>query len=156
VGWQIYYLIQEETVEAKDTTKKKLIKEPSQGMPAGHGESIFVVEDEDDLLKLTKEILERHGYKVITANDGKEAIALYLQNKEEIKVVLIDVMMPVMGGSASIRELRKVNPEIKIIAVSGLIDKDRLTEVADLANAFLSKPFTTKELLQTIHEVMSK
>jgi two-component system cell cycle sensor histidine kinase/response regulator CckA len=64
-------------------------------------------------------------------------------------------MMPVMDGSASIRELRKVNPEIKIIAVSGLTEKDKLTEVADLANAFLSKPYTTEKLLKIIYEVLS-
>ncbi len=145
-----------ETMGTKDNTKEKTIKEPSQRMSAGHGESILVVEDEEEILELTKRILEKHGYKVITASDGKEAITLYLQHKEEIKVVIIDVMMPVMDGSASIRELHKVNPEIKIIAISGLIEKNKLAEVADLANAFLSKPYTSKKLLQTIHEVLSE
>ncbi len=143
-------------MEAKDSTKEKLIKEPIQRMPAGYGESILVVEDEEELLDITKKILEKHGYKVITANNGEEAIALYSQHKEEIKVVLIDVMMPVMGGSASIQEIRKINPEVKIIAVSGLIEKDKLTEVADLTNAFLSKPYAIEKLLQTIHEVLSE
>lgn len=143
-------------METKDNTKEKLIKEPNKRMPAGCGESILVVEDEEELLEITKKILEIHGYKVIKASDGKEAIALYSQHKEEIKVVLIDVMMPVMDGSASIRELRKVSPEIKIIAISGLIEKDKLAEVADLANAFLSKPYATEKLLQTIHEVLNE
>ncbi len=152
----IYYLIQEETVEAKDGTKDKLIKEPSQRMPAEHGESILVVEDEEEILEITKKILEKHGYNVITANNGEEAIALYSQHKEEIKVVLIDVMMPVMDGQACIRELRKVSPEIKIIAISGLTEENKLVEVADLADAFLSKPYAIEELLQTIHEVLNE
>ncbi len=143
-------------MEAKDSTKENLIKELSQRMPAGHRESILVVEDEEEILEITKKILEKHAYKVIKAIDGKEAIALYSQHKEEIKVVLIDVMMPVMDGSASIRELRKVNPEIKIIAVSGLTEEDKLAEVADFANAFLSKPYSSEVLLQTIHKVLNE
>jgi CheY-like chemotaxis protein len=100
--------------------------------------------------------LETHGYRVITANDGKEAIALYLQHREKIKLVLMDMMMPVMDGSASIRELHKVNPEIKIIAVSGLTEKDKLA-IADDARvqAFLSKPYAAEKLLKTIHDVLS-
>ncbi len=143
-------------MEAKDSTKEKLIKESIQRMPAGHGESILVVEDEEELLDITKKILEKHGYKVIKAIDGKEAIELYLQHKEEIKAVLLDVMMPVMDGQACILELRKVNPEVKIIAISGLIEKDKLAEVADLADAFLSKPYAIEKLLQTIHEVLNE
>jgi len=73
--------------------------------------------------------LEIRRYKVITANNGKEAIALYKQNREEIKVVLMDMMMPVMDGLASIRELHKINPRIKVIAVSGLTEKDKLAKV---------------------------
>jgi two-component system cell cycle sensor histidine kinase/response regulator CckA len=100
-------------------------------LPAGHGESILVVDDEDQILKITKKTLEKHGYKVITANDGKEAIALYSQHGEKIKLVLMDMMMPVMDGPASIRELCKANPEVKVIAVSGLTEKDKLAKVDD-------------------------
>jgi len=124
-------------------------------LPAGNGESIFVVDDEDQILEITKKTLETHGYRVITANDGKEAIALYSQHREEIKIVLMDMMMPVMDGSASIREIRKINPEVKIIAVSGLTEKDKLAKVADFVNAFLPKPYTTEKLLKTTHEVLS-
>ena len=76
--------------------------------------------------------METHGYKVLTANDGVEAITVYAQNRDKIKVVLMDMMMPVMDGQASIRALRKVNPDIKIIAVSGLAEKDKLAKVAVL------------------------
>ena len=96
------------------------------------------------------------GYKVIIANDGKEAIALYSQHREKIKLVLMDMMMPVMDGPASIRELCKTNPEVKVIAVSGLTEKDKLAKVDDpQVQAFLSKPYTAEKLLKTIHEVMS-
>ncbi len=131
-------------------------QEHQHELPTGHGELILVVDDEAQILKITKKILEKHGYKVITANDGKEAIALYLQHREEIKFVLMDMMMPVMDGQACIRELHKVNPEVKIIAASGLTEKDKLTNVVDIhVRGFLPKPYTAEKLLKTIHEVLS-
>ena len=131
-------------------------QEHQHELPAGHGEFILVVDDEDQIREITKKILETHGYRVITANDGKEAIELYIQNREEIKLVLMDMMMPVMDGSVSIRELRKANPEVKIIAVSGLTQKDKIAKVDGiLVQAFLTKPYTAEKLLNTIHEVSS-
>jgi two-component system cell cycle sensor histidine kinase/response regulator CckA len=123
---------------------------------AGHGESILVVDDEAMVREITSSILETHGYRVLTANDGKEAIKVYKQNREKIKVVLMDMMMPVMDGQACIRALRKVNPEIKIIAVSGLAEKEKPAKVAvTQVKAFLPKPYAAKRLLKTIHEVIS-
>jgi two-component system cell cycle sensor histidine kinase/response regulator CckA len=120
----------------------------------GNGEWILVVEDEESIRDVTFSTLEMSGYKVLTANDGAEAVALYAQNIDKIKVILMDMMMPVMDGQASIRAIRRVNPEVQIIAVSGLAEKDRLTKVADLANAFLPKPYTAEKLLKTMHEVL--
>jgi two-component system cell cycle sensor histidine kinase/response regulator CckA len=138
------------------TTETLKAQEHQQELPAGHGESILVVDDEDQILEITKKILGKHGYRVITANDGKEAIALYLQHREEIKVVLMDMMMPVMDGSASILEIRKVNPEVKIIAVSGLAEKDKLAKIDDVhLQAFLTKPYAADKLLSTIHDIIS-
>ena len=101
--------------------------------------------------------LEKHGYKVLMANDGIEAIALFFQHKEEIKLVLIDMMMPIMDGPASIKELRTVNPDIKIIGVSGLTEKDKLAEVSDIhLHAFLTKPYTAEILLKNIYLILSE
>ena len=140
-------------ITAPETLKAQ---EHQYKQPAGHGELILVVDDEDQIREITKKILETHGYKVITANDGKEAIALYSQHKEKIKLVLMDMMMPVMDGPASIRELCKANPEVKVVAVSGLTEKDKLAKVDDAhVQAFISKPYAAEKLLKTIHEVMS-
>jgi CheY-like chemotaxis protein len=65
------------------------------------------------------------------------------------------MMMPVMDGEESIRGIRKINPEVKIIAVSGLAEKDRLANIADKVEAFLPKPYTAEKLLKAIHEVLS-
>ncbi len=125
-------------------------------LPIGYGGLILVVEDEDSIRETTIAMLEGHGYKVLTANDGAEAVALYAQNKEKIELVLMDMMMPVMGGTACIQVLRKINPEVKIIAVSGLADKDELDQIANIhIQAFLPKPYAAERLLKTIHEVLS-
>ncbi len=130
-------------------------EEQQPGLFVGDGEWILVAEDEESIRDVTFSTLETSGYKVLTANDGAEAVALYAENMDKIKVILMDMMMPVMDGQASIRAIRRVNPEVKIIAVSGLTEKDRLAKVADYTNAFLPKPYTTEKLLKTIHEVLS-
>jgi len=90
------------------------------------------------------------------ANDGVDAVALYAQNKDKIEVILMDMMMPVMDGHASIRAIRRINPMVKIIAVSGLAEKDKLEKIADTrVHAFLPKPYTAEKLLKTIHEVLN-
>jgi two-component system cell cycle sensor histidine kinase/response regulator CckA len=136
------------------TTETLKAQEQQHELPAGHGESILVVDDEDQIREMTKKTLETHGYKVITASDGKEAVVLYLQHRELIKAVLMDMMMPVMDGTASVQELYKINPHLKIIAASGLTEIDRLAKIAD-NSAFLPKPYTAEKLLKAIHEVLS-
>jgi CheY-like chemotaxis protein len=83
-------------------------------------------------------------------------VALYIQNREEIKVVLMDMRMPIMDGPMTIRALLRIDPQVKIISVSGLKGKDNLTEVTGAhVQAFLPKPYTAEVLLKTIHEVLS-
>jgi len=138
------------------TTPETLTAQEKQlELPSGHGESILIVDDEDLIREITKRTLKKHGYKVMTANDGKEAIALYSKYKE-IKVVLMDMMMPIMDGSTSIRELHKIDPELKIIAVSGLTEKEKLAKVDKThIHAFLMKPYTTEKLLNSIYDAIN-
>ena len=125
-------------------------------LPLGHGELILVVDDEVAIHEITKTSLETYGYKVLVANDGLEAIALYAQHKNEISVVLMDMMMPSMDGLRSIHVLKKLNPLVKIIAVSGLTSSDKVSVAMDSGvKAFLSKPYTAQQLLKTLHSVLS-
>jgi len=125
-------------------------------LPEGHGELILVVDDEAPIREITKTSLETYNYKVSTASDGIEAVAVYAQQKNDISIVLVDMMMPSMDGATTIRTLQKINPQIKIIAVSGLAPNDKVAEAASVGlKAFLSKPYTTQELLQTIDRVLS-
>ncbi len=124
--------------------------------PLGHGELLLVVDDEDSIREMTRTSLETYGYKVLVASDGIEAIALYTKHQKEISVVLIDMMMPCMDGPTTIQVLRKINPQVKIIGLSGLMSNDKITRIlGDSVKTFLPKPFTSNELLQNLQVVLS-
>ena len=125
-------------------------------LPLGQGELILVVDDESAIREVTKVSLEIYNYRAITAGDGQEAIALYTKHQAEIRVVLTDMMMPVMDGPTTIRTLQQINPNVKVIAVSGLSSSDKLAAAASSGvTNFLSKPFSAKELLQTLSSVLN-
>ncbi len=123
-------------------------------LSGGHGEWILVVDDDAAIREITCSILDTHGYRAITACNGADAIAVYKQNRDKVKAILMDMIMPVMDGIESIQALIKDYPAIKIIAVSGLIKKDKLSEVIDHVQAFLPKPYTAGKLLDILHEVL--
>ncbi len=127
-------------------------------LPTGNNEMILVVDDEMAILEITKATLEMHGYRALTASDGTEAVALYAQHKDEIKLVLTDMMMPYMDGPATIRALQKLNPRVKIIASSGLTETARMAEASSNGGVskFLTKPYTAEKLLETIAEVLKE
>ncbi|AFZ15118.1 PAS/PAC sensor hybrid histidine kinase [Crinalium epipsammum PCC 9333] len=121
----------------------------------GRGQLILVAEDEEPIRNITKTVLEINGYRVITAADGAEAILLYRQYQSEIKVVVLDMMMPYLDASAAIRLLEEINPEVKIIAVSGLASNETITEInSACVKIFLSKPYTSTEVLNKLQMVI--
>src|ERR671933_232556 len=125
-------------------------------LPMGHGELILVVDDEDSIRETAKISLETFGYNVLLASDGIEALAVYTQHKEEISVVLVDMMMPSMDGPTTIRMLQKMNPHIKIIGVSGLVSNHKMLElVGNHVQTFLPKPYTSDELLKNLQSVLN-
>src|SRR5205823_4786336 len=98
------------------------------GLPAmemGRGETVLLVEDEAALLEIAREMLEAFNYRVVTASDGAEALALYEQRAREINVVVTDMMMPVMDGAALVQELRRIQPQVKVVCVSGFGSRAR-------------------------------
>ncbi len=125
--------------------------------PTGSGELILVADDEENIRQITKATLEKYGYKVLTANDGTEALAVFARQGEEIKLVLTDIAMPYLDGIALARALRRFNPELKIIAASGLTSAEQTAEMNALnINAFLSKPYAAEKLLTTVAEVLRR
>ncbi|MCJ8282871.1 MAG: response regulator, partial [Rivularia sp. ALOHA_DT_140] len=123
-------------------------------LPKGNEELVLVVDDEVGICEIIKTTLETYNFRVITADDGIEAIAIYVQYKNEINIVLIDIMMPSMDGATAIRTLQQINPQIKIIAMSGLVSNEALAEANGTGiQGFLGKPFSAGELLNTLETV---
>ncbi|WP_199321928.1 PAS domain S-box protein [Leptolyngbya sp. FACHB-321] len=124
-------------------------------LPHGKGELILVVDDEAMIRQTTQASLEAYNYQVLTASDGIEAIALYAQHRDTIRLVLVDMMMPSMDGMTTIRTLLKMNPQVRTLALSGLLSSTQISELEGIhTSTVLSKPFTTKELLENIHQVL--
>ena len=121
----------------------------------GNGEVILVVDDETSVLSITKETLETYGYRVIPARDGTEAVAAFTTHRDKIKLVLSDMLMPFMDGPATIRVLRKLEPNLRIIAASGLMDHDKVRDATGMDSiAFLLKPYTAERLLAMVHKMI--
>jgi two-component system, cell cycle sensor histidine kinase and response regulator CckA len=126
-------------------------------LPMGQSELILVVDDEVTVQEITQVTLEVHGYRVITASDGIEAIALYAEHKHDINVVLLDMMMPLLDSATTIRTLRKLNPQVNIIAMSGLATNEAITRtMSEGVKAFLAKPFTADELLNLLPKLCER
>jgi two-component system cell cycle sensor histidine kinase/response regulator CckA len=122
-----------------------------QGCCLGNGEIILVVDDEAEIRKVTEAVLMASGYKVLTAADGTEALAIYAQRGAEIGLVLTDVMMPHFDGTALARTLKKMNPEVRIVACTGNGQEARVVELRSLnPEAVLMKPYTKDHLLKTL------
>jgi two-component system cell cycle sensor histidine kinase/response regulator CckA len=141
---------------ALETTEvQQAIKELSL-IPNGKGELVLVVDDEPAIREVNKVMLEEHGYRVMTANDGTEALALGAQYKGKIDVVITDMMMPFMDGPSTIRALKKLDPNLKFMVISGLVGDQQLSEDFGKDNVpFLQKPFSTDRLLSTLQEVLA-
>jgi len=122
-------------------------------LPRGHAELVLVVDDEFSIRDITKRTLEAFGYRVITANNGAEAVELYATQASQIAVVLTDMMMPVMDGAATIPLLKRINPSAKIIVVSGL---ETAKEVRAAVSDFLPKPYSAKTLVQLVRDVLDR
>ena len=114
-----------------------------------------MVDDESSILEVTQATLETYNYRVLTASNGIEAIAVYARNQDAIALVIMDIMMPSMDGKTAIRTLKQINPQLKIIAVSGLISSQDIVEVYNNVTAFVSKPYSNDELLKIIYEQLA-
>jgi two-component system, cell cycle sensor histidine kinase and response regulator CckA len=138
---------------------KEVMEQPlvarARDLPVGHGELVLVVDDEEAIREITKGTLEAFGYRVLLAGDGTEALGVYAENKEAVRVVITDMMMPYMDGLATIRALRKMSPNVKVISTSGLADNAKAAEVARAGvHSFLPKPYTAEQLLRTLAEII--
>lgn len=120
----------------------------------GKGELVLIVDDEPQIRDVTAAILSRHGYRVLIAGDGIEAVALFAPRSSEISVVVTDLRMPNLDGAALAHIVRRLNPSVKTLAVSGLSSGADAAEMKRLAGAFLYKPFKADALLQAVASLL--
>jgi hypothetical protein len=122
--------------------------------PAGNGERILIVDDEESILAITRAALQNFGYEVLVAGSGIEAVTAFSKNPDSIKLVISDLAMPLMDGRTAIAELRKIKPDIKIIISSGT--EKEIEEVLPLikTDGVILKPFTNENLLETVYRVL--
>jgi len=130
-------------------------------LPQGRGELILVVDDEAAIRNAASALLAKHGYGVAVAADGAEGLAVYAANRDHVRLVVADIMMPLMDGVGLVRGLRRIAPAAKVVATSGLMDDpDQAGKVAELkklgVSRFLTKPFTAEDLLDNIAEVLQE
>ncbi len=128
------------------------IEEPLE-LLRGHNELVLVVDDEPAICEIMKTTLETYHYRVLVAHDGLAAIALLAEHKDHIHAVLMDMMMPTMDGLTAIPLLKRLSPDLKAFATSGLGSTDAATRAERLGfQGFLAKPFTTRELLELLRQ----
>lgn len=121
---------------------------------AGDGKkTILLVDDDDHVRDLGERILKRAGYEVLTAGNGKEALQLYKRERGAIALVILDLVMPEMGGKECLDELLKIDPEAKVIISTGASGDDDLVEVVKSdAKGLVNKPY---EIIRLLHAVQA-
>jgi DNA-binding NtrC family response regulator len=126
--------------------------------PEGRGELILVVEDEASIRNIVATVLGQHGYRVLSCDNGFEAIALFNAQSAGVSLVITDLDMPKLGGVALANALMQIRPGLRLLVMSGgansETDSSTMAEAQKLAHAFLAKPFGSEALLDTVHRVL--
>ena len=131
-------------------------KEPSKSQALGGSETILVVDDEEVVRDLTMEVLSVHGYNVLSAQDGLEAIHVYKAFEHDIDLVLLDIFMPRMGGKEAYEKLKEINPDIKVLFCSGHGPNHEIYEAPRNGDLhYVSKPFKIDELVRKVRQVLN-
>lgn len=127
---------------------------PTPELPRGNGELLLVVDDEPEIRRISQRILERHGYRVLTAEDGWSAMVLYRAHQDEMSAVILDLTMPVMDGKKTFQSLRAINPHLPVVFFSGQSSADVAIHLASPGTAFVAKPFSSFDLLQSVERLL--
>ena len=114
------------------------------------------MDEETAIREITRETLLAYGCRTMTASDGADRVALIAEDKSEIVAVITDIVMPIMDGNAAIAALKRINPDIIIIAAGGLTAKGQTSILTDSSpQAFLKKPYTAEKMLRTMSAALN-
>ncbi|NQT69912.1 MAG: PAS domain S-box protein, partial [Desulfobacteraceae bacterium] len=140
------------------TSEKEVVEEkrPSDDI-AGGTETVLIVDDEQMIIDVSKALLAKMGYNVLTAGGGKEALEIYKAYKLKIDLVILDMIMPNMGGSETFDQLKEINPDVKVLLSSGYSVDGQATEILERGcSGFIQKPFNMKSLSQKLRNILDK
>ncbi|MDH3802377.1 MAG: PAS domain S-box protein, partial [Deltaproteobacteria bacterium] len=145
------------TIEPEAVPVDVLIVPEPEGLATGGNETILLVDDEEFIRELGVDVLGRAGYTVLTANNGENALELYRQERARIDLVILDLIMPGMGGSKCLEELLTIDPHTRVLIASGYSPDGPTKGALDRgAKGFVSKPYDTNQLLQLIREILDR
>ena len=131
-------------------------EEPAEEVLRGT-ETVLFVDDEGMIIDVGREILKTLGYQVLLARGGKEAIEVYKANKDRIDMVILDMIMPDMGGGETYDLLKEINPQIKVLLSSGYSIEGQAQEIMERGcNGFIQKPFDVKQLSAKMRKILKK
>ena len=146
--FKIYVPATEQEVRVKKEVPDELLK--------GEG-TVLLVDDEEIILDTGKQMLKHLGYDVLLAQNGQEALELYKKNHDRVDMVLLDMVMPIMGGGETFDRIKEMHPEVKVLLSSGYSLEGEAREIMERGcNAFIQKPFTLKMLSRKIVEILGK
>ncbi len=145
-SFQIYLPAIEKKIALKKVQKNRIIR---------GDETVLLVDDEEDFRFIGKEMLKKMGYQVLTAKDGVEAVEIYSDNKNNIGLVVLDMIMPIMGGGETFDKLKEMDSSVKILLVSGYSQSGDVSEILSRGcNGFLQKPFSMTVFSEKLREVL--
>ena len=131
-------------------------QEPLAAITKGTG-TILLIDDEEMIIDIGEELLMELGYKVLIAKSGPEALVVYADNAESIDLVIMDMIMPGMGGGEAYDRLKKINPEVKVLLSSGYSINGQASRILKRGcDGFIQKPFHMKQLSEKIHGIINK
>jgi PAS domain S-box-containing protein len=126
-------------------------------MPAFGTETILLVDDDDRIRDMAREMIEMGGYEALTAGSGEDALEMYSKHREEISLVILDLIMPGMGGKRCLEELLRIDPVARVIVASGYSSNGLIHhKLGSSAIGFVSKPYDAKDILGAIRKVLDR
>ena len=146
--FRIYFPALEATVPEPPET------EDGKAVP-GENETILIVDDDTHVLDIAREMLKALDYTILTAGSGEKALSVYIAHKDRVRLVILDLNMPGMGGEQCLRELLTITPQLKVIVATGYsVTETEKKLLYSGASAFVGKPYRLKEMARIIREVL--
>jgi PAS domain S-box-containing protein len=138
-------------------SEKKDVDIPGSAKDIKNSRTVLLIDDEQMIVEVGKEILGILGYNVLTAKSGERGIEVYQKNKDQIQIIILDMVMPSMGGAETYYRIKEINPDIRFLLSSGYsVDKEASKILDSSRNGFIQKPFTIDQLSEKIEKIFDQ